>query len=127
MYDPVRRRMVAATPEELVRQKLLRRMLNDLGYPPGLIAVEMYLGSPQRRADIVCYRSSMQPLLVIECKAKELSQEAEEQAFGYNASLGAPFVCLAGKDALATLWFDGQKIARVPYLPTYKELCAAVS
>ncbi len=131
VYDPVRRRLVAATPEEKIRQKLLHRMLNDLGYPKGLIAVEMSLGKQKRRADIVCYRceGELQPLLIVECKALEISLETQEQAFGYNTALGAPFVCLAGSKEIVTLWSDGKNIVRVPFLPYYRELvrCAVHS
>ena len=129
IYDPVRRRLVAATPEELIRQKLLQRMLNELGYPKGLIAVEMSLGKPKRRADIVCYRCSqaLTPLLIVECKALKISLDAQEQAFGYNAALGAPFVCLAAGEEVVTLWFDGKKIARVPFLPRYRDLNESIS
>lgn len=124
VYDPIRRRLVAAIPEEMVRQKLLRKMLGDLGFPKGLIAVEAHLGESKRRADIVCYvpMPHLRPLLVVECKASVLSLVAEEQAFGYNSVLGAPFICLAGGEEIATLWLDGGKIARIPFLPPYREL-----
>jgi hypothetical protein len=104
-------------------------MLNELGYPKGLIAVEMSLGTAKRRADIVCYRcqEGLTPLLIVECKAAKITREAQEQAFGYNDTLAAPFVCLAGDEEITTLWFDGKSIVRVPFLPQYKELNDAAS
>jgi hypothetical protein len=128
IYDPIRRRAVAATPEELVRQFLLRKMTRELGYPRGLIAVEKEIGELRRRFDIVCYGGHVQPgqelspLLLIECKAVSCSESARQQAFGYNAALGAPFICIACKSEVHTLWLHANQIASVPFLPSYDEL-----
>lgn len=118
---------MAATPEEWVRQKLLRRMISSLGYPKGLLSVEVTLTTVKRRADIVCYAnlSTFSPLLVVECKAATLSLEAEAQVFGYNSLFGAPFICLAGGDEVATLWLEGGQMKRIPFLPAYEELLHA--
>lgn len=99
-------------------------MVGPLGFPQGLIAVEAEVGKSKRRADIVCYAlmPQLSPLLVVECKAAALTLDAEAQAFGYNAALGAPFICLAGRDGIATLWLSGGKVCKIPYLPSYKEL-----
>jgi len=129
LFDPIRRRMVAATPEEQVRQSLLQLMIRDLGYPKSLIAVEKELGTHRRRFDIVCYSAGIHeliPLLIVECKALDCSDAAREQAFGYNAVIGAPFVCIAGKTEIHTLWLNGDRIASAPFLPPYHELLAIV-
>ena len=121
--DPVRRRFVALTPEERVRQDLLRRMIKELGYPLGLLAVEKELQTG-RRVDLLCYAPRLLcPLLIIECKAKPCTEEAKKQAMGYNASLGAPFICVADSSEVHTLWFEGSAIASVPFLPTFEQLC----
>lgn len=128
VYDPIRCRNVVATPEELVRQSLLRKMIHDLGYPKSLIAVEKELGVHRRRFDLVCYACSihpeheLSPLLIIECKALDCSEAARQQAFGYNATLGAPFVCIACKSEIHTLWRNADQIMSVPFLPPYGEL-----
>ena len=125
IYDPIRRRSVTATPEEIVRQKLLHMMLDCLGYPKGLIAVEKEIGNARRRVDVICYAihsTDLSPLLLIECKAHDCTVEAREQAFGYNASLQAPFLCIAGKTQIHTLWLNNNKIVSVPFLPPYRDL-----
>jgi hypothetical protein len=116
----IRKRLVAATPEEAVRQGLLQKMIGELGYPKGLISVEKKIGS--RRYDIVCYTSAVKPLLLIECKAIALNEAAENQAFGYNDTVRAPFICLASKTVVKTLWQEKGKIVSVPFLPAYAEL-----
>ena len=73
-----RHRWVQLTPEEWVRQQLLHRMVEQLGYPASLIAVEVAFHLPSLqggdegrfiRCDAVVYDRAMQPLLLIECKA----------------------------------------------------------
>lgn len=104
LYCAVRRRWVAATAEELVRQATLSKLIN-LGYPKGLFAVEVALHqmphlqsqiSIRRRVDIICYMpEKMYPLLLVECKASTLRESDLRQVTGYNRYVQAPFVALA--------------------------------
>lgn len=116
----IRKKQVADTPEERVRQTLLRKMVAELGYPKGLISVERGVGC--RRADIVCYTKEMSPLLLIECKAGPLNDAAIRQALGYNGKIKAPFVAIANANEAITFWFEGEKSVSVPFLPVFKEL-----
>ncbi len=135
LYDPIRGKLVPATPEEKIRQALIRQMIGSLGYPKGLIAVEKNLNSlipipsdsdPNRRIDLLCFvprDEGLKPLLLIECKvAQEESRAAESQAFGYNQRIGAPFIALAGPHGIKTLWREGGRIASVPFLPPFAQL-----
>ena len=92
VLDPVRRRYVALTPEEGVRQRLLADLI-ALGYPPGLLAVEKGLafGGKTWRADAVAYGRGGRALLVAECKAPGVAvgQDTFDQLARYNAVLGA--------------------------------------
>ncbi|HEX9952613.1 MAG TPA: type I restriction enzyme HsdR N-terminal domain-containing protein [Rubricoccaceae bacterium] len=92
VLDPVRRRYVALTPEEGVRQVLLADLV-ALGYPVGLLAVEKGLafGGKTWRADAVAYDRAGRALLLAECKAPDVAvgQAAFDQLARYNAVLGA--------------------------------------
>jgi hypothetical protein len=112
--------MVANTPEERVRQSFLRRMIQDLGFHKGLISIEKGIG--QRRYDLVCYSQAMTPLVLIECKAVKLDDTAIRQAFGYNGTVKAPFVCLVSPFETKTFWQEQDQIASVDFLPVYNEL-----
>lgn len=144
LFDPVRRKFVAATAEEMVRQSLLRRMLGELGFPKGLIAVERGIASlphvspgadPERRLDLLCFachihpEHEVYPLLLVECKAEEVDAEAEAQAIGYNHWVRAPYICLAGREGEKTLWFDPVQCdyVSIPFLPSFRELLGNVS
>lgn len=116
--------MVADTPEERVRQSLLRKMVNELGYPLGLISVERSIGG--RRTDVVCYSPCMKPLLLIECKAQSLSEKAIQQALGYNTKIQAPFISLSYGNEIMTFWFEGDLRKSVPFLPKFLELVNAI-
>lgn len=100
-----RHRWVRLTPEEWVRQQLLHRMVEQLGYPASLIAVEVAFHLPSLqggdegrliRCDAVVYDRAMQPLLLIECKAETvpLTQKTLDQAITYNRKLNVPFLLL---------------------------------
>ena len=113
---------IADTPEERVRQTLLRKMVGALGFPKGLISVER--GTRNRRTDIVCYTQQARALLLVECKAGPLGG-ALSQAIGYNETLKAPFICLANEVEEITCWFEKGKEVSVPFLPHFQELYGA--
>lgn len=141
IYCPLRQIHVAAQPEELVRQRIIDRMINQLGFPKSGLAVEKALSQlphlqqsgldlPSRRVDIISYATgihpefSIYPLLVVECKAIEMSEKVLQQVAGYNHFIGAPFVCIANEDQLFTGWHEGSsgKYRFVDFLPPYQEL-----
>lgn len=92
VLDPVRQRWVRRTPEEWVRQHLLRYLL-ELGYPRGLLAVEKALAFAGQtwRADVVAYGRAGEALLLAECKAPgvAIGVGTFDQLARYNAALGA--------------------------------------
>lgn len=116
----IRGKLVAATPEEQVRQALLARMISELGFPKGLISVEKGVGT--RRYDIVCYSQEMAPLVLVECKAGQINDAAIRQALGYNHTINAPFICLASPNKTKVFWQEKGKIGSVDFLPMYCEL-----
>jgi hypothetical protein len=127
VFDPLRRQWVDATPEELVRQSWLQRMIQELGYPKSFLAIERELKTlphlkeyqdplPNRRIDMICFLQ-MEPLLLIECKQR-LSQEAMNQALAYNQFVKAPYVAVVDRNQIRFRFRDRE----VDYLPTYNEL-----
>lgn len=127
--DPIRKRWVAATPEERVRQSLLRQMLGPLGFPKGLLVVEGKLAH-RRRGDILVYRShgdTLSPLLLVECKAETVDTQSYLQVVGYNASFAAPFFCLAHAGGIQTFWHEGDRVQSVQFLPPYQQLLSRLS
>ena len=145
LYDELRGCWVAAQPEEVVRQKLVRSLIKDLGFPKSLIAIEKALDQlphladrrtevPNRRADILCFGKGIHPdydlypLLMIECKAVAITDKVLQQVVGYNHYVQSCFVAVANQSEVQTGWWDeaAKEYRFVSGLPTYAELCAAV-
>lgn len=120
----IRNRLVKATPEEKVRQNLLRLMIEQLGYSPNLIILEKKLSQlphlrsalpteiPDRRLDLLVMakgihpHESLYPLLLVECKAEKITDQALRQVIGYNHFLQAYYFALACSDEIRTGWYD---------------------
>ena len=71
IWDGLRRKHVVLTPEEWVRQHVVHYLINHLGYPRGLLALERGLryNQRQKRTDLLARDPAGQPLLLVECKA----------------------------------------------------------
>lgn len=100
-----RRRYVRLTPEEYVRQCVLRTLETNYGYPHGLMGVEVPIevAGLKKRCDAIIYNQQMQPLMLIEFKAETvaLTQQVFDQAAIYNRHLKVPFLLLSnGKDTI---------------------------
>ena len=98
VFDRVRRRQVALTPEEWVRQHLLHYLIDHRGYRPSLITVEgsLRINRMNKRFDVVCWSAPGKPWLIVECKAPtvDLSQSVLDQALRYNVVLDARYVLI---------------------------------
>ncbi|MEO9964431.1 MAG: type I restriction enzyme HsdR N-terminal domain-containing protein [Reichenbachiella sp.] len=98
IWDEFRKKYVALTPEEWVRQHFLKFLSENLGYPKSLLKSEFEIkyNRMRKRPDIVAYSNQGQPLLVVECKAPEvsISNETFSQATVYNQVLKAKFVVI---------------------------------
>ncbi|MEX0962111.1 MAG: type I restriction enzyme HsdR N-terminal domain-containing protein [Simkaniaceae bacterium] len=123
----------ALFPEERVRQKLLREMINEKGYCSSHILVERGLNQlphlamraslPDRRFDLLAYENkSLNPLLLVECKACKLSERVLEQVLGYNHFVGAPFFALSNSKQVITFWQEKGELKYLQKLPSYDEL-----
>lgn len=96
LFDPVRRKWVAKTPEEQVRQTFVLYLLNVRGIPISHISIEkaIRVNGMTQRYDLVVFDQDGEPWMVVECKAPyvELTQAVVEQAGRYNKTLRAPIL-----------------------------------
>lgn len=139
-YDPIRKKWVEKTPEEVIRQRLIHYMVNVLDYPDQCIAVEKELAGlvfqlktvtplcgrkvPKRRIDLIVFSRKFVPLILFECKAVVLSPSAIHQVMGYNAFLKAPFICIANGEKVLFGVYDHSlgKCSFKEGLPSYSQL-----
>ncbi|MCG8579838.1 MAG: type I restriction enzyme HsdR N-terminal domain-containing protein [Bacteroidales bacterium] len=96
VFDEVRKKFVALTPEEWVRQHFIHYLISGLGYSAGLIAVEMLVkvNGLSQRADIVLYDKQGQARVIVECKAPEVpvTRAVFNQAARYNTKLNVDYL-----------------------------------
>lgn len=87
VFDPLRRKYVANTPEEAVRQGFIHYLIDKRGWKEQLMMSEreISVNKLKFRCDIVCYNSSLQPEMIVECKAPriKITQEVFEQIWRY--------------------------------------------
>ena len=121
-----RRRWVRLTPEEWVRQQLLHRLVEQLGYPASLIAVEapIKVGEVQKRCDAIVYNHSMIPLVLIECKAETvpLTQKTMDQAATYNRKLQVPYLILHNGPQTIVAKVNDNTISFINAIPQFNQL-----
>ena len=128
VFDPVRRRWVALTPEEWVRQGTILQLHEGYGYPLEVMQVEgaITVNGMTRRCDIVVYQEG-QPWMIVECKKCEipLTQKVCDQACRYNTVLKVPYLMLTNGKQQVIIEVDYQKncLKQLPDLPPYKKKC----
>ena len=127
VWDPLRRKEVALTPEERVRQWFITVLRDELGVPPYEMMSEATLsyGGKAWRADIVVYRRNMTPAMVVECKRPdvELTREVLEQALRYNLVLDVNWIVITNGKKTLVFARDLNDFTRMDRLPVYGEIC----
>lgn len=119
IFDEVRKKMVALTPEEWVRQHVIHYLLHTLHYPKSLVAVErgFTVNGLRKRFDVVVFSKDGQPLLVVECKShtERLNEAVLKQMASYNLHLKARYFWLTnGTDNYCYRLSDGQLMPEIP-------------
>jgi len=98
LWDSIRKKYVAITPEELVRQHLIDFLITTKKIPSAKIAVEkeINLNGLKKRFDILVYDNDMKPLLLAECKAPhiKLTQATVHQVANYNMQLQVNYLII---------------------------------
>ncbi|MBR3757699.1 MAG: type I restriction enzyme HsdR N-terminal domain-containing protein [Bacteroidaceae bacterium] len=88
IWDIIRRKYVALTPEEWVRQHFVHFLVEHKGYPASLLAneVALTLNGTSRRCDTVLYDRTLSPRMIIEYKAPHIpiTQKVFDQISRYN-------------------------------------------
>jgi len=110
IFDTLRKKFLILTPEEWVRQHIVRYLILHKQYPKSLFALEKGLkyNQIQKRFDILILDRAGQPFLLVECKAPDirLSQHTAEQIAVYNKTLGARFLAISNGKTHLCLSFD---------------------
>ena len=128
VFDNVRKKFVALTPEEWVRQNFIHYLTDHRKVPRSLIAVEASLRYHRlkKRSDIVVYGKDGAPCLVVECKAPEvtMTQAVFDQVAMYNMALKVPYLAVTNGMVHFACYIDhgSGKIIFLKEIPEYEEM-----
>jgi type I site-specific restriction-modification system R (restriction) subunit len=128
VFDSVRKRFVALTPEEWVRQHFVHFLADHLHVPRSLIAVEASLrvNRLKKRTDIVVYGTNGIPCLIVECKAPEVAvtQSVFDQVAMYNMAFSVPFLAVTNGLVHFVCHIDhaDKKIVFLKEMPVFEEM-----
>lgn len=99
IFDVIRRRYVALTPEEWVRQHFVHFLIAHKGYPLALMANEVLLNlnGTKKRCDTVLYRRDLSARMIIEYKAPQvpITQAVFNQITNYNFVLKVDYLIVS--------------------------------
>lgn len=126
LYDPLRKKYVAATPEEWVRQHFVNYLTAHCGYPAQFMANEVgiKLNNTARRCDTVIYARTLRPVCIVEYKRPdvEITSKAFDQIARYNSVLGAPYLIVSNGLRHYCCRFSGTGYVFLASLPGYEEM-----
>ncbi|NOU47007.1 MAG: type I restriction enzyme HsdR N-terminal domain-containing protein [Bacteroidales bacterium] len=129
VFDPIRHKFVALTPEEEVRQNTLFQLINTMKVPESLISVEysLKLNGLQKRCDIVVFTKEGKAVMIVECKAGsvEIDQSVLEQAARYNFKLKVNYLMLTNgiKQFYCRIHSESKQLEYLGFIPDYKTIC----
>ena len=128
IYDILRRRYIALTPEEWVRQHFVHFLIEHKSYPAGLLANEIQLKSGDKvlRADSVLYSRDLSPRMIIEYKAPHIpiTQKVFDQISVYNLLLHVDFLVVSNglEHYICKMDYEGKKYVFLEDIPEYSDL-----
>lgn len=128
IWDILRQKFIALTPEEWVRQHFVHFLIEHKGYPAALLANEIQLkcGDKTLRADSVLYSRELRPRMIIEYKAPHitLTQKVFDQISAYNLLLHVDFLVVSNglQHYICKMDYDGKKYLFLEDIPEYSEL-----
>lgn len=98
IFDIIRRKYVAKTPEEEVRQHTILLLNQQFNYPITRFSVESQInvGKTIKRYDIIVRDEQQKPFMLVECKAPNvsISEKTLSQALAYNIELKAKYILI---------------------------------
>ena len=126
IWDPLRKKEVAATPEERVRQWFIVQLRDAFGVPEHMMNSEVgfKFGAKSWRADILVYDRAGRPLAVVECKRPDVALDAHviEQAMRYNSVLGVRFLFVTNGKMTYLYGLKGDTFVPLDRIPSFEEM-----
>ena len=128
IFDFLRRKYVALTPEEWVRQHFVHYLVEHKGYPKGLIGneIELQIGAKRLRCDTILYNRMARPQMIIEYKAPTIpiQQKVFQQISIYNLLLKVDYLIVSNgiQHYCCKMDYENQKCLFLKDIPDYEKL-----
>lgn len=128
VFDFIRKKYVALTPEEYVRQHFTNFLCNKLHYPAALTANEVSLdvNGMKKRCDTVVFNPDSSPLLIAEYKAPnvQITQNVFDQILRYNLTMRARYLIVSNglTHFCAVIDYKNNSYNFIPSIPDYNDL-----
>ena len=128
ILDSQRKRYVALTPEEWVRQHFIRFLIEEMDYPASLLAIEhqIELNGMKKRCDAILFDKNAQAQVIIELKSPEIpiTQQVFDQVAVYNTKLNVSFFIVSNglEHYCCRVDTENARYEFLPGIPKYEEL-----
>ncbi len=129
IFDNIRKKFVALTPEEWVRQNFISYLVENKNFPSSLLSIEFAfkLNNTSKRSDIVSFGRKGEPVLIVECKASnvKITQKVFDQIARYNMKLKVKFLIVTNGLVHYCCKFDNEKQSFIFLndIPEYSQIC----
>ncbi len=128
IFDILRRKYVALTPEEWVRQHFVHYLIEHKNYPTSLLAneVKLQVGDKTLRADSVLYDTNLRPRMIVEYKAPtiKLTQKVFDQISIYNMLLKVDYLIVSNgmESYCCKMDYESRGYTFLKEVPDYKNI-----
>lgn len=128
VFDRLRKRYVALTPEEWVRQHFVEYLIEAKQFPAALMANEVSLtqNGIKRRCDTLVADREGKPLVIVEYKSPEIeiTQQVFDQIVRYNMVLHARYLMVSNgmTHYCCQIDYENTTYSFLSEIPCYEEL-----
>lgn len=128
IFDAVRRKYVALTPEEWVRQHFVNYLITEKRFPKELLAneVSIKLNNTAKRCDTIAYNRFLAPIVIVEYKAPiiDITRAVFDQIARYNIVLRVRYLIVSNgiNHFCCKIDYDTQTYSFLEGIPEYTSL-----
>ena len=126
IFDEIRKKFIILTPEEWVRQHVVKFLIEEKKYPKSYINVEKLIkvNGLNKRYDVVIFQPNGALSLLVECKAPEIkiTQTTFDQIARYNMTLKADYLMITNglNHYFCKMDFENEKYTFLEELPEFE-------
>lgn len=128
IWDRIRKKYVALTPEEWVRQNFVNYLITEKNYPETLIAneIQISLNNQKKRCDSVIYNKIPTPIVIVEYKSPsvKITQDVFDQIVKYNIVLKVNYLIVSNglQHYCCRMNYENLSFEYLPEIPDYRSL-----